>query len=176
MIEFKEFEKSDFSQLINWIDSPRLLRQWGGSGFEFPLDEQQLDSYLTKTTKNEKKRMFIYKVCDKETEKVVGHLSLGNIDSIHKSARIGRVLVGNQSMRGKGIGEEMIKEALRIGFNELKLHRISLGVFDHNQAALHCYEKVGFKKEGLLRDTIKFEDDYWSIWEMSMLEDEWKKP
>jgi RimJ/RimL family protein N-acetyltransferase len=39
-------------------------------------------------------------------------------------------------------------------------------------SAIVCYEKVGFKKEGLLRDSRKNGDEYWSLWEMSILENE----
>lgn len=42
MVELKFFEPSDFMQLIEWIDSPRFLFQWGGPAFEYPLTETQL--------------------------------------------------------------------------------------------------------------------------------------
>lgn len=42
-----------------------------------------------------------------------------------------------------------------------------------NVSAIACYEKVGFIKEGLLRDSRKNDDEYWNLWEMSILEDEW---
>jgi RimJ/RimL family protein N-acetyltransferase len=67
----------------------------------------------------------------------------------------------------------MIKEVCRIGFEEFRLHRISLGVYDFNTAAIRCYEKSGFVKEGVFRDILKYNDTYWSLVEMSMLEDEW---
>lgn len=67
----------------------------------------------------------------------------------------------------------MMKEILKVVFDELKLHRVSLGVFDFNLSAIACYEKTGFIKEGLLRDSIKNDDEYWNLWEMSILENEW---
>ncbi|WP_144391039.1 GNAT family N-acetyltransferase, partial [Indiicoccus explosivorum] len=76
-------------------------------------------------------------------------------------------------VRGKGIGGQMIREVLKIAFEELKLHRVSLGVFDFNEPAIGLYEKIGFTKEGLLRDTLLIQGEYWSVWEMSLLEDEW---
>ncbi len=42
---------------------------------------------------------------DEETSDVIGHISLGQIDNINKSARIGKVLVGNTKMRGRSIGK-----------------------------------------------------------------------
>ena len=85
------------------------------------------------------------------------------------------MLVGKSHERGSGIGQQMIKAILKIGFEELGLHRISLGVFDFNEAAIRCYEKAGFTREGLLRDVRKPKDTYWNLIEMSILEDEWRK-
>jgi RimJ/RimL family protein N-acetyltransferase len=167
MIELKNFERSDFKQLIDWIDTAPFMIQWSGSQFEFPLTDDQLEKYI----QDENSRA--YKVIYKESCKVIGHISLGRMDKRNQSARIGKVLVGDKKVRGIGIGQQMITEILKIAFNELHLHRVSLGVFDFNNAAIACYEKAGFTKEGLLRDSTKNDDEYWSMWEMSILEKEW---
>ena len=82
-----------------------------------------------------------FKVVDEETSDVIGHISLGQIDNINKSARIGKVLVGNTKMRGRSIGKHMMKAVLHIAFDELKLHRVTLGVYDFNTSSISCYEK-----------------------------------
>jgi RimJ/RimL family protein N-acetyltransferase len=174
MIELQYFDRSDFDQLIGWVKSPEFNVQWSGDSFNYPLDKEQLTEYI-KDANQEKSDIFIYKVIYKETGAVVGHLSLGRIDRKHHSARIGRVLVGDGSLRGKGIGEHMMKEVLRIAFDALHMHRVSLGVFDFNKGAIACYEKVGFQKEGLLRDFRKVGTEYWNMWEMSILEEEWRE-
>ncbi|EOO27879.1 aminoglycoside N6'-acetyltransferase [Bacillus cereus BAG1X2-3] len=168
MIKLEIFKKSDFKQLINWINSEEFLIQWSGNAFTFPLDEQQLDKYI------ESANTLAFKVVDEETSDAIGHISLGQIDNINKSARIGKVLVGNTKMRGHSIGKHMMKAVLHIAFDELKLHRVNLGVYDFNTSAISCYEKIGFIKEGLLRDSKRVGETYWNLWEMSMLEYEWK--
>ncbi|MEK4874088.1 GNAT family protein [Bacillus sp. FSL W8-0102] len=172
MIELEYFERPDFNQLIRWIDSPEFLLQWGGPQFDYPLNESQLKKYI-ENANHDTSDTLVYKVIHKETGNVIGHISLGKIDRKNKSARIGKVLVGEKNLRGLGIGSLMVKELLKIAFEELKLHRVSLGVFDFNESGIACYEKVGFKKEGLLRDCRKTGNDYWSLWEMSILEQEW---
>lgn len=172
MIKLQYFERTDFKQLIDWIDSPAFLLQWSGSAFEYPLTEEQLGKYI-ENANHEQADTYIYKVVEQETGVVMGHISLGRIDRSNKSARVGKVLVGHPSARGKGAGQQMIKEILKVAFDELKLHRVTLGVFDFNSAAIACYEKAGFVKEGLLRDHRKLGDKYWSMYEMSILEDEW---
>ncbi|MFQ3544321.1 GNAT family protein [Halobacillus rhizosphaerae] len=172
MIELKYFDRSAFQQLIQWIDSPEFLLQWGGPQFEFPLDEEQLEVYLKGANTNESDSL-IYSVFLDEPGELIGHISLGKIDRNHKSARVGKVLVGAEEVRGQGIGQKMIEEILKIAFDELDLHRVSLNVFDFNYAAISCYEKSGFTKEGLLKDARKVGHHYWSLWEMAILEHEW---
>ncbi|PDZ48490.1 GNAT family N-acetyltransferase [Bacillus sp. AFS094611] len=167
MIKLETFNKSDFKQLMGWIDSEEFLIQWSGNAFAYPLNEQQLKNYI------ESLNTLVFKVIDEESKKVVGHISLGQIDNINKSARIGKVLVGDTKMRGRSIGKHMMKAVLQIAFEELKLHRVTLGVYDFNTSAISCYEKIGFVKEGLLRESKKVGETYWNLWEMSMLEYEW---
>ncbi|HBQ95181.1 MAG: GNAT family N-acetyltransferase [Firmicutes bacterium] len=174
MVELQYFERSDFGQLIEWIKSPEFLLQWGGPGFIYPLDERQLEQYISAANKPDATSL-VYRVLDTQSGKVVGHISLGQIDRKNQSARIGKVLVGDPSMRGRGIGQCMMKAILKIAFESLKLHRVSLGVFDFNKSAIATYEKVGFTLEGVLRDCRKIDGEYWNICEMSILAHEWER-
>lgn len=145
LIKLEPLKRSDFKQLINWIDSEEFLIQWSGNAFTYPLNEEQLEKYI------ESENTLAFKVIDEESKEVIGHISLGQIDNINKSARIGKVLVGDTKMRGRSIGKHMMKAVLHIAFEELKLHRVTLGVYDFNTSAISCYGKIGFVKEGLLR-------------------------
>jgi RimJ/RimL family protein N-acetyltransferase len=175
MIRLEYFTKEDFAQLIRWISTEELLTNWSGSLFRFPLTDDSLDWYLEDTNDLRKSDALIYKAIDGETGEVIGHISLGGISRKNRSARISRVLVGDNAQRGKGICTEMIREVVRIGFEELNLHRISLGVYDFNHSAIRCYEKAGFVKEGVQRDILLHKNEFWSLLEMSILEDEWRK-
>ncbi len=104
---------------------------------------------------------------------VVGHIELDAIDRRNRSARISRVLIADV-WRGRGSGSSMVRALLEFGFGELGLHRIDLVVFDFNLTAIACYEKAGFVREGQIRDARRMGDDYWSLYQMSMLENEWR--
>lgn len=168
LIKLEPLKRSDFKQLINWINSEEFLIQWSGNAFTYPLNDQQLEQYI------ESKNTLAFKVIDEDSKEVIGHISLGQIDNINRSARIGKVLVGDTKMRGRSIGKHMMKAVLHIAFEELKLHRVTLGVYNFNTSAISCYEKIGFVKEGLLRESKKVGETYWNLWEMSMLEYEWR--
>ncbi len=174
MIILETFEHSDFQQLIHWIDTEELLIKWSGSLFSFPLTNKSMAWYIEGSNMVNTSDAFIYKAVDTETGDTVGHISLGGLSWKNRSARISRVLVGKNADHSKGICQQMTKAALKIGFEELGLHRISLGVYENNKAALNCYLKSGFKIEGVSRDILWFKDEFLSLIEMGILEDEWK--
>ena len=175
MVRLEYFSKEDFKKLIEWMNSEHLLTNWAGSLFRYPLTDESLDWYIEDTNDPRSSDAFVYKAVDTKSGKTVGHISLGSISEKNRAARISRVLVGNTAERGKGYCTGMINAILKIGFEEFNLHRISLGVYDFNKAAIGCYEKCGFVKEGLMRDVLRYEDNtYWSLIEMSILEDEWR--
>jgi len=174
MIELQYFVHSDMRQLINWVPSAEFTLQWGGPAFQYPLTEEQLEKYL-KQANNDDSDTYIYKVIDLNLQKVIGHISLERVDRVNKSARVGKVLIGSPEVRGKGIGSKMIKATLTIAFEELKLHKVSLGVFDFNKSAIRCYENAGFVREGFLRDARKNGNEYWNMIEMGILENEWRE-
>lgn len=174
MIKLEYFTADDFQVLIDWISDDHLLMNWAGSHFRFPLTPDKLNWYIRDANDIAESGTLIYKAIDTETGKTVGHISLTAVNRENRSARITRVLVGDTTQRGKGIGEKITRAVMQIGFADLDLHRMSLGVYDVNESGLRCYKKCGFRVDGVLRDISRHGDDYWSITEMSILEDEWR--
>ncbi|NEY80765.1 GNAT family N-acetyltransferase [Bacillus sp. 3H-10] len=64
---------------------------------------------------------------------------------------------------------------LDYGFSKLNLHRIEPRVYDHNERGIYVYEKLGFKKEGVLREYLFSHRRYYDLIIMSMLENEYRK-
>lgn len=172
MIRLEPFGSNDFEQLINWISDEDLLKNWSGALFSYPLNRDSLEWYIEDTNIPGSSDAFVYKAVDGDSGMVVGHISIGGISWKNRSGRISRVFVGNES-RNKGICSEMVMAALKTGFEELQLHRISLGVYDDNPAALKCYQNSGMKIEGISRDILFSKGKWFSMIEMSMLEYEW---
>jgi RimJ/RimL family protein N-acetyltransferase len=173
MIRLEHFGPNDFQQLINWIDTEELLIKWSGSLFSFPLTIRSLDWYIKDANIPNESDAFVYKAVDILTGEVVGHISLGGLSWKNRSCRVTRVLIDPASQK-KGFCQQITKAALKIGFEELGMHRISLGVYNNNDAAVNCYLKSGFSIEGVSRDILWFNNEFLSMIEMAILEDEWK--
>jgi RimJ/RimL family protein N-acetyltransferase len=176
MIELEPFERHDFDRLIGWVESEEMLMQWAGPIFRWPLTREQLEAYLRASEVPDPPRL-IFRAVERATGhtggRVVGHVELGAIDRRNGSATLSRVLV-DPGLRGAGIGQAMVHRVLEIGFEEMGLHRVDLYVFDFNRSAIGCYERLGFAREGILRDYRRLGERYLTTWIMAMLEDEWR--
>ncbi len=76
--------------------------------------------------------------------------------------------------RGRGIGTRAIELILAREFGELGGHRVWLDAISTNDRALHTYEKVGFTREGAMREAWRLPDgSYDSIVLLSILDREW---
>lgn len=171
MVYLEPFSEPDFDRLIAWIPTAEFLLQWAGPLFTFPLNRPQLEKYLETCRESPPARLAF---CGVNTENggVVGHVELGEIDLRNRSARLARVLVGPGNIRGKGFGRQLVQSALIVAFEELRLHRVDLFVFDFNKPAILCYEGLGFQHEGVMREARKHGDTYWNVCVMSLLERE----
>ncbi len=173
MIHLRPFGVSDFARLTGWIGSAEMLVQWAGpKQFSFPLTDDQLRDYLAGGEGLNPLRR-VYAAVD-ESDQVVGHIELGAIDYGNRTASLCRVFV-SPSCRGKGLCLPMVREALRIGFEELALRRIDLRVFSFNTAAINCYRRAGFLQEGLLRKAVEVGAGTWDTVVMGILEEEWTR-
>jgi aminoglycoside 6'-N-acetyltransferase len=52
---------------------------------------------------------------------------------------------------GQGLGTEAIRVLARHLFTDRGHHRLSIDPAAHNQAAIRAYERVGFRRVGVLR-------------------------
>jgi RimJ/RimL family protein N-acetyltransferase len=174
-VRLEPFSEADFERLIAWSPTSEFLLQWAGPLFMFPLNYGQLAAHLA-TTRQKPPTILAYRGIDSVTGEAIGHIEISSIDQQNRSARLSRVLVGPAKSRGRGLGRQLVSSALSIAFDDLHLHRVELFVFDFNQAAITCYERVGFRHEGILREARRHEDDFWSLCLMSILEHEWRNP
>ena len=104
---------------------------------------------------------------------IIGESVLNEIDEDLRCANF-RIGLFHTTGYGKGIGSWAIEKTLAFAFEELDLHRVELDVFSFNTRAIHTYEKMGFRFEGVRKDAIKDGDEYADDILMAILEEEWR--
>lgn len=112
-------------------------------------------------------------IVSRETEEVIGNISLNNTDLINRTATLG-IMIGEAENRSKGYGTEAIKLLLDFAFNYLNLNSVYLTYLDCNERARKCYEKVGFKEIGKRRNCRFLNGKYHDIVCMDILASEFE--
>lgn len=92
-----------------------------------------------------------------DDDRIVGHLQI-SIGTSPRFREMGDLFIYlHQDYQNLGLGAELMKEAIISG-RERRLHRIELTVVADNHRAVHLYEKVGFRREGVKRENYLGED------------------
>lgn len=110
-------------------------------------------------------------VVDKAAGRCVGEAVLNQWDPGNESCNF-RILLGPAG-RDRGLGTEATRLIVGYGFERLGLHRISLEVYAFNPRARRAYEKVGFRAEGVLRESLRYNGEWHDATLMSILFPEW---
>jgi RimJ/RimL family protein N-acetyltransferase len=112
-------------------------------------------------------------ICEENTHEVIGATNLLNIDYISRNAEFS-IMIGEKKHQGKGIGTLATRKMLNYAFDHLNLHRIYLRVLIRNKTAISVYEKCGFVKEGIARQSVFKNGRYHDQLLMSILSTEYK--
>ena len=170
-IHLAPFQLQDFETLISWIDTPEALVRWAGPRrFTHPIDVKQLTVQFYETLGLEPRSRMYKALAD--DGRVVGHIEFGGIDLRDGIATICCVIVAPEE-RGKHLCLPMVRSALRVGFEKLNFRRIELNVYDINDRAIACYERAGFVREGIQRESVQVGGRVWNTIVMAILRNEW---
>jgi RimJ/RimL family protein N-acetyltransferase len=169
-IQIQPMSESDLPKLIEWAEDERTLIQWCGPVFEFPLTIKQLKDYYAPTLKPDPLR-YIFKAVN-ETGVMTGMTEIGSVDRRNLLASLCRIYV-DKNYRGRGVADQLIKTALRFGFEKLDMVRMELRVYTFNSGAIKTYERLGFRREGLMRKVTKYNNEFWDGFVYAILKEEW---
>ena len=105
--------------------------------------------------------------------RIVGENVINEINWDLKKANY-LVAIFSPTARGRGLGTWRAEQACVVAFERLGLHRLELDVYSFNPRAQRVYEKAGFRREGILRDSIRDGEGYADDILMAILEEEWR--
>ena len=168
-IYLRPLDMEDIDSFILWLNDEEVRQYLKRMT---PLNRTREKEFVEKLYKDE--REIILGIVPKENDQLIGNIALHGISMPFRNAGLG-IFIGDKSCWSKGYGTEALNLMLRYGFHELNLHRIFLTVLSSNPRAIHTYEKVGFRREGIFRDHIYRNGKYHDVYYMGILEDEWRE-
>ena len=161
MVELRFITLEDTPLVVKWRNNPEVKKNFICRNITGEDHEKWMRDHVS----TGKVVQFIIELDNKP----VGSVYLRDIDKKNNSAELG-IFIGEDSARCKGIGKEAINKAVEYGFTRLNLHRIFLRLLSGNDSAKRCYEKAGFKMDGIARDMVYLDNEYKDIIFMSIIE------
>jgi len=116
--------------------------------------------------------LFQWGIERKEDSLIIGTTTLFHLDAGNARAEIGYYL-GSEHWR-KGYMQESLAALLRFAFEVMKLRRIEADVDPRNDASLKSLDRLGFKKEGLLRERWNVAGEIQDTAFFGLLAHEWR--
>ncbi len=169
LVRLRAFEQEDLEanhQYVNDAETALAMLR----GFPLPAsfsDEQQWLSQQTSYTHGE------YQFAIENMDGVmVGRCGLTKIDWKNRSADAG-IMIG-APWRGKGYGTDAMRVLCDFSFRQMNIHHLKVAVLAFNEAAIRCYLRCGFRKEGVLREDVFRNGRYTDVVLLGILEEEWK--
>lgn len=162
-VQLRAFENEDVKHLHRWFNEKESLSMVGRT----PITYDETEQYVLNMRKD---NAVIMGIENKEKE-FVGWIHLTDISPSHGRAEIGLLLA--PEYRGRGYGEDAMKNMIEMGFNQLRLNRMYLTTRGINERAIGLYKKLGFKVEGTLRQHAFINGKYYDTIFMGLLFSEW---
>ncbi|HTS70381.1 MAG TPA: GNAT family protein [Terriglobia bacterium] len=105
--------------------------------------------------------------------RLAGIVGTGNIEWENRSVMVGYWL--GQDFQGKGLITGACRALVDYLFLELKLHRIEIRCATNNPKSCAVPKRLGFSKEGTLRQAQAFDDVYLDIEVYGLLAEDWNR-
>lgn len=166
-VYLRPLETADAAQLQPWVNDPEVSRYLNAFRPQRLEDEQQ---FVERVNAGGENLGFGVALC--ENDRLIGTAGLHRIDWKNRSAGFG-ISIGVPGEWGKGYGTEATRLVVQVAFERINMHRVWLLVYEFNERGRRCYERVGFKTEGVLRDYQFADGRYWDAHLMAILQPEW---
>jgi ribosomal-protein-alanine N-acetyltransferase len=166
-----------FLRPLQLADAPRLAMLAGRReiadttiSIPHPYSEGQARKWIAAQSESGG-RSIAFAITIRDNTHLIGVAGLRDVDAEHAQAELG-FWIGLEWWR-KGYATEAARAVVRYGFEQLKLNRIYAHHMVRNPASGRVLEKLGLKREGLLRQRIR----KWGIFEdvvvLAILRSDW---
>jgi RimJ/RimL family protein N-acetyltransferase len=163
----RTIRKDDIEHWLKWYNDPDILK-YLSPNLMYGVNREKEEEYYNSIRHFPNNKIYAIETHD---GKVVGNIGLHNINHEWSNAEVS-IIIGEKEYWGKGYAADAIRVLIKFAFDRVNLHRVYLHVSEDNKGGIRCYERSGFKKEGVLREAQYFDGKYSNIIVMGILREE----
>ncbi len=160
----------DSGYIKAWLNNPEVMRFWGGLS-ETVSDEQSRTWVAGYVSAGNQKACLVIEAGGVPVGFILLSCETGDANYRHKVEV--DICIGDPSRWNSGLGTDALTALLRWIFTSTDVVRVYLQPRSVNARAVHVYEKVGFKKEGTVRNGEMIDGVLYDCVMMGALRDEW---
>ena len=168
-IYLRALEPDDYKTSIEWRRDNEIWGMVGGT--KYFVSEAYEKKWVEDTIFNS--RDIKLAVCEVGSNKYIGNVYATDINQTNRSCTSG-VLIGNHDYWGQGYAFEAYRLLLEYLFNERNINRVQAFVLESNVASMKMHQKVGYKKEGTLRQSVYKNGKYQDQVLLSILKEDFR--
>ena len=147
-IRLRRLTADDVDSLFSIFSDPEVMRYWSSTPLE---DTKAAEKLLADIDDSFQKRvLFQWGIARQTDNYVIGTCTLYHIDTDNRRGEIGYAL-GSEHWR-RGYMQEALTQLINFCFGSLNLHRLEADVDPKNNSSIKILERLGFRKEGYLRE------------------------
>lgn len=167
-VRLRAVERDDLPRYVTWLNDPEVRSHLL---LFAPMSLADEERWFEGLGRDSSRHVLAVDQREGEGWSHVGTCGLESVDLRNGCCTLG-IFLGPAAARGKGIGTAAMTLLLAFAFDELRLHRVELEVFDDNERARRVYERLGFVLEGRRREAHYKEGRYHDKLIMSLLAEE----
>lgn len=168
-VYLKLFEEEDIPNRVKWINDPDIQFTLN---YDIPTSVSKTKKWFANAVTDPTRREFSIFTVD--GDKHIGFCGLFNIKVPVMKAEL-HCVVGEKAFWSGGYGTEAYKLLDEYGFVELGLNKIYGYQLLHNHGAHRVVEKLGWQREGLLRQETYSHGTVKDVYYVSILREDWLK-
>lgn len=166
-VYLKLFEENDIPNRVKWINDPDIQYTLN---YDIPTSISKTKRWFDNMVMNPNRREFSVFTID--GDKHIGFCGLINIEIPVMKAEL-HCVIGEKDYWSGGYGTEVYKLLQDYGFKELGLNKIYGFQLLHNYGAHRVVEKLGWKREGLLREDTYSHGTVKDVYIVSIIRRDW---
>jgi RimJ/RimL family protein N-acetyltransferase len=169
----RPFTEHDLDDLHAYRSDPEVCRYLYGEPATLEDSEQRLEKSLTMSELTEEGQWLVLAVHFPEQGRVIGDVVLKWVSEKDRQGELGYVF--NPEFQGKGLAREAAEAMLKIGFEQLGLHRIIAQCDPRNEPSWRLMERLGMRREAHFRHNEIFKGEWGDLFVYAMLEEEYRR-
>jgi ribosomal-protein-alanine N-acetyltransferase len=166
-VYLRPLEREDALTLQSWFNDPEVTRYILARR---PLSLRDEERFLEQVSQGDN---IVLGIVRRDVDQLIGTTGFHQFNHHNRNALFG-ISIGDKGVWGQGFGTEASALMMRHAFEGLNLHRVTLHVFEYNPRAIRIYEKLGFRREGAMRQENYRDGRYWDTIIMGLLREEWE--